>query len=123
MIVSSLFLTRFMELGITAYDGKIRFSGDLLKKSEFSTIPETFHYYDVFGEYKRIMLKKACLAFTLCQVPIIYHQADNPHIELILKDDSKFRIDSLELDEKKSASIHNRTGDIRQIDVYTSPLL
>ena len=116
-------LTRFMELGVTVVDGCLRFSGDLLKESEFIKSRETFSYYDVFGERCSIALPTGSLAFTLCRTPVIYLRTDQSGIELTFKDGRTVRLNTPELDRKTSSAIFNRTGDIRRIDVYLTPAL
>ena len=114
-------LTRYMELGVNVVKGALHFSGDLIKNSEFLAAPETFSYYDVVGQKKQIVIKENCLAFTLCQVPVIYHRSDESFIELTLDDNSKISSKDLHLDQKTSDLIYNRTGDIREIHVYLTP--
>ena len=115
-------LTRFMELGVKVFDGAIHFSGDLLKTSEFLSELKDFSFVDVFGKDRAISLTKGTLAFTLCQVPVVYHLSDESFIELT-QTDSTIRLDTLTLDQATSAKLFNRTGEIQHIDVYVNPAL
>ncbi|MBN1482579.1 hypothetical protein JXA70_20050 [candidate division KSB1 bacterium] len=114
-------LSRYLELGCVVADGVVFFSGELLKKADFTAKAELFRYYDVFGEQQEIDLPHGCLAYTLCQVPVIYHDAEFSRIELTFKDGSTVRQETLALDGQKSQMIYNRTGEIRRIDVYLAP--
>ena len=71
-----------------------------------------FHYYDLYGNQKFIPVTKNSLAFTYCQIPIIYRLSDVNKIILEKRDDSRFEIPALIMDEQNSALIFNRTGEI-----------
>ncbi len=117
-------LSRFMELGVTVEDGCVNFSGALLKASEFISRPATFEYYDVFGERCRIELEPGSLAFTLCGVPVVYHNSKESRLELRLDGQKEvLRSDSLRLDQAVGRAIFERRGEVRRIDVFLTPSL
>ncbi|MBN1562015.1 hypothetical protein JW998_17310, partial [candidate division KSB1 bacterium] len=116
-------LSRCMELGVRVIDGAIHFSPDLLQRSEFVTTPQLFQYHDVSGARKDMTIEEGCLAFTICQVPVVYHRADRPRVELTFKEGKKEHLDELLLNREQSAAIFNRTADIRRMDVYLRPAL
>ncbi|MBN1465562.1 hypothetical protein JXA02_07365 [candidate division KSB1 bacterium] len=116
-------LSRFLELGVRVSDGAIHFCADLLKSSEFITAPQPFYFHDVFGARKEMMIGEGCLTFTICQVPVVYHRADSPRIELTFREGETEHSDELQLNRETSAAIFNRTGAIRQVDVYLRPAL
>lgn len=110
-------LSRFGELGIFVRDGKIHFRPDLLNRDEFLTEPASFNFYEVRGFEKSIDLKKNSLGFTYCQVPVIFTPAERNEVTLTKNDGTYERINGLVIDEKRSASIFERDGCIKRIDV------
>jgi hypothetical protein len=112
-------LTRFGELGCTVAHGCIRFEPYLLKRSEFLTTKQVFKYYDVFHQKRKLTILENQLAYTFCQVPVIYTLSDKDnHILLELSDGSKVELDGNMLDEKQSNPIFNRNGKIVKIEVF-----
>ena len=112
-------LTRFGELGCTVAHGCIRFEPYLLKRSEFLTTEQVFKYYDVFHQKRKLTILENQLAYTFCQVPVIYTLSDKDnHILLELSDGSKVELDGNVLDEKQSNLIFNRDGKTAQIKVF-----
>jgi hypothetical protein len=66
-------------------------------------------------------LEKGTLAFTFCQVPIIYHFSRDLKIRIAKIDGDIKEIQELYLDEHLSNSIFNRRGEILKIDVFMTP--
>ncbi len=110
-------LCRAGELGVMVGHGRLYFRPLLLRKTEFLRAPATFSYFDLSGEQKEIPLDEGCLAFTHCQVPVVYRAAQINRLEVILKDGSVRREDSLELDANISRSIFEREGKVSQLSV------
>jgi len=110
-------LCRFGELGITINDEKLCFNPQLIKKSEFFTLPQTFSYFDINGNYKQILVEENSLCFTYCQVPIIYHLSEGVNPEIVYADSKIIKIDSLEIDKNNSRKIFERTGEILYVKV------
>ena len=75
-------ICRWGELGVIVEYGMVRFEPFMLMKSEF--IPEAgeLKYYNMKGERSSIQIPAGALAFTYCQVPIIYTIAENSSISL-----------------------------------------
>jgi hypothetical protein len=57
------------------------------------------------------------LAFTVCQVPIIYNISDKEDIKIIANDDGEEIIDGHELNFEHSQNIFNRTNLIKAVHV------
>ncbi len=110
-------LSRFGELGISVIKGQLCFLPDLLRKDEFLEHPKTFTFLDVHGEAKEIALAVGMLAFTYCQVPIIYKMAEENSMVITLSNGTTQNIARLYLDTTTSQHIFNRTGEVIQIDV------
>ncbi len=110
-------LTRFGELGVFVKEGKIHFAPSLLQKSEFLATPKSFAYYDIHGNSNTLELSPDSLAFTYCQVPIIYQLSEEESMELIKENDTQI-IRGRTIDSKNSDSIFERTGKILSVKVY-----
>ena len=65
-------ITRMGELGCIVNRGKLIFNPSLLRKSEFLKERSDFSYVNVHQELCKIELMKNQLAFTYCQVPVVY---------------------------------------------------
>ena len=110
-------LVRISELGVHMLEGKLQFTPTLLKKNEFLTQNQHVCFYDLHGNKNEMVLPKDSLAFSYCQVPVIYNIASNNQIELFLENDQKQIIESLVLNEALSKKIIQRTGAILKIKV------
>ena len=113
-------ITRFGELGVFVKHGKLYFNPCLLRKEEFLSKETSFEYLSLLRGAQSITIPSNSLAFTYCQVPIIYHISDKDHIEIIFKDGTSSKIDALVIDLKTSEKIFKRTGDIVQINAYVN---
>jgi len=115
-------ISRLGELGVIVESGRISFSPGLLRRSEFLRAPDEFHCISSGNIEMTIPLAIDSLAFTICQVPVIYHISSENSIRITAKDGNS-EIDGLTLNDVTSAAIFNRTGYVRQLDVYLHPAL
>ena len=115
-------LTRFGELGVRVRDGAVHFEPALLRTIEFSREPRVFRYLDVNGDWQDIDVPAAALAFTWCQVPVVYRLADTdaPALTLVYEYGRTKESRKLSLSESTSAELFQRSGHIRQINVTLS---
>ena len=111
-------LSRFGELGILVEDGKIVFNPGLLRKMEFITSPENFEYISVQNNLECIVLKNNSLVFTFCQVPFVYHIAEKNSIKIINDNGTISETEGLIIDTAFSEEIFNRTGTVKQVNVF-----
>ena len=112
-------LSRFGELGVRVCNGAVAFQPRLLRRREFTGSKKSFRYLDVHGSWQDIPIPKNALAFTCCQVPIVY-QLDkaNAHSLAVTLNDNRTKSQSqLELSVEDSAALFQRTGEIRSIHV------
>ena len=72
----------------------------------------------VDGSKKQIQLMKNSLAFTTCQVPVIYKIYPTSKIVLNYKNGETKTFVSLELNQEESNKIFHRTNEISVIEVY-----
>ena len=111
-------ISRFGELGVFVKQGKLYFNPCLLRKEEFISKETNFEYLSLSNGNQIIVIPVNSLAFTYCQVPIIYHISDKDHLEIIFKDGTSSKVDALIIDHETSEKIFKRTGDVIQINVY-----
>jgi hypothetical protein len=116
-------ITRLGELGLQVRDGSITFAPALLRRSEFLSASKHFDYFDVAGDARQLELDAGTLAFTYCQVPVVYHLADSSAVRVLLADGSEVAGEGLEIDPALSASIFRRSGEVQRIDVGLTPRL
>jgi hypothetical protein len=110
-------LTRKGELGLNVQEGKLTFKPVLLNKNQFLQQEETVRFIDFENNQFDITLAKGSLAFTVCQVPIIYKMADKNQIEVKYSNNEIETISSLTLSQEHSQKIFKRTGEIIQLTV------
>ena len=114
-------LCRLGELGVFVVDGQIRFRPLLLKPKEFLKEPEVFEYCDVSGVDRRLRLAARSLAFTYCQVPIVYQLAKDNSATVTLVNGASQRSQGLYLAKATSHSIFERAGKVKRIEVAIGP--
>jgi hypothetical protein len=93
----------------------------LLRRTEFLAEGRTFRWFDVTGGQNSLQLPPRTLAFSFCQVPVLYHLDKARRIELTLQDGRTSELDGDGLDRETSAAVFERSGRIARIDVFTSP--
>ena len=112
-------LTRFGELGVRVDQGIARFEPALLRAREFLAEPGRFRYLDVDGVWQDIELPADSLAFTWCQVPILYRLDDSQAATLTIidRDGSRHSSAWTELSAEASAELFRRSGAIRRLEL------
>jgi hypothetical protein len=110
-------LCRFGELGLVVKAGRIHFRPDLLRSEEFLAASTVFAYYDVSGAKRRLPLKPGELAFTYCQVPIVYRLAKETSVTVVSENGGRTITQEPCLDLTTSRSIAERTGQFVRIEV------
>ena len=111
-------LTRIGELGVNMKDGKLHFQPSLLHKTEFLSQDTVANFILIDGNEKKVTLDNGSLAFTFCQVPVIYKIDATNKIELSYKNGTKETLETLELNNEQSNKIFHRTGAIEQVMVF-----
>jgi hypothetical protein len=114
-------LTRMAELGIYVKDGVLCFRPALLCENEFLTLPGLFRYMDASGLYREVSLPVDSLAFTVCQVPVIYQRAEKTSLTVYGENEEVlYQTQDLTLNEKYSTELFTRNGRINKITLYHS---
>ena len=111
-------LSRFGELGVFVKNGKLYFDPCMLRKTEFVTEDKTFDYVTVDNKKEQIKLSKGELAFTYCQVPIVYKISENNAIDVTLEYGESKRFNDLSFDTVTSNLVFERSGKVSEIRVH-----
>ena len=116
-------LTRFGELGVRVAGGRVSFRPTLLRPQEFLSEPREFRYLDLDGEWQSLELPAGSLAFTWCQVPVVYRLAKGRArgVTLVLGDGETRHYPDATLDADDSAALFQRSGRVRRITLDLSP--
>jgi hypothetical protein len=111
-------LTRFGELGIRVENGGLGFQPVLLRKAEFLREPASFRFYDLDGSPGSIEVPAGSLAFSFCQVPVVYQLTPGESwVRIVGADDTVTTIPGDTLDSDTSKSIFGRSGAVTRIEV------
>ncbi len=110
-------LTRLGELGLRVQDGQIVFAPNQLRASEWLAVPVTFEFIDVLGRPRQVELSAGCLAFTFCQVPVVYHRAESLSVQVHLAEGTVVDCSGARIGVDLSASIFERRGTVARIEV------
>jgi hypothetical protein len=76
---------------------------------------ERFNYYDVSNQRQTLNISPESLAFTYCQVPIIYKIAKEKQIKISYQDGSAEVIKGNTLSTDISSAIFSRNGLVKSI--------
>jgi len=112
-------LCRFGELGVRVSDGEVHFQPALLRAREFMAESRDTGYVDVDGNWQTIAVPPDGLAFTWCQIPIVYKLDDNAPISLtiVAADGEQQVFEQLALPAEESSEVFRRSGRIRQLKI------
>ncbi|NJC26259.1 hypothetical protein [Neolewinella antarctica] len=110
-------LSRLGELGISVTDGRLTFAPTALRRSDFLREASTFSYVDTNSRDQKISVSKDAIAFTHCQLPIIYRLGERKAIEVKLTDGTANQLHSLQLDRDTSREVFMRSGTVERITV------
>jgi len=111
-------ISRMLELGIQIINGKIVFNSSLIHPDEILSRRAEFDYFTLEGKSSKILLNKNQLAYTFCQVPIIYTVSDEEKMVITDKAGKKQLISGHTLSQSLSNQIFSRNGKIVRLDVY-----
>ncbi|MFT7699347.1 MAG: hypothetical protein ACI8S7_001173, partial [Candidatus Krumholzibacteriia bacterium] len=111
-------LTRRGELGLRIEAGNVRFEPTLIQPDEFLGHPEQMTYFDLAGETQTLELPTGSLAFTICQVPVIYEMSSlGSRIRVTLDDGTSTEHSGESLGKELSAELFGRTGRVKLVSV------
>ena len=112
-------LSRFGELGLTIREGVVSFEPRLLRECEFGKDARAFRFLDVDGHWQDLQVPARGLAFTWCQVPIVYRLIDRgpPAMTVVLDDGSSRTFAALSLPADVSGELFRRSGRVRSLSL------
>jgi len=112
-------LSRFGELGLTIREGVVSFEPRLLRECEFGKDARAFRFLDVDGHWQDLQVPTRGLAFTWCQVPIVYRLIDRgpPAMTVVLDDGSSRTFAALSLPADVSGELFRRSGRVRSLSL------
>lgn len=105
------------EMGIKISQGEIAFRPVLLSRDEFIREKRSIAFVGLSDETTWIELPSNSLAFTYCQVPVVYRISGSDQITVYFTNGDKKSLVGLSLDSVLSREIFNRTGVINKIEV------
>ena len=111
-------LIRMAELGVQTQEGNLVFKPYLLNKSEFLQDKTKGQFVLMDGSSKTINLEKNSLAFTVCQVPVIYTISEANQIEVVFANGNIEVLRTLELSKEISNEIFQRTNTVTGLKVF-----
>ncbi|MBI9096506.1 MAG: hypothetical protein JEY71_16710 [Sphaerochaeta sp.] len=113
-------LTRMGELGLRFLHGRIQFNPFFLSSQEYLPEGDDFIYYDSMQNRQMLHLEPSCLAFTVCQIPVIYHSGseNEPSVHVSFAKGSVVKVPGCMLSTEDSQHVIQRDGAIGRIDVY-----
>ena len=107
-------ITRFGELGVRLEQGCLFFDPLLITPQEWAIENSKFVYYDLSGNPHTIDIKPGQLAFSICQVPVVYEKGNKSVITVEYADDLQ-KTFTRSLDRATTLSILCRRGEINKI--------
>ncbi len=112
-------LSRFGELGLRVNDGQVSFIPNLLRQREFLSQANSLRYLDVDDNWQELTVPVAGLAFTWCQVPIVYQLNNDIESSLTIhwQDGQQQTLRDTALSADFSSELFKRNGKIRQISL------
>lgn len=110
-------LIRLAELGVSVTAGAVEFKPRLLREKEFLKEAQTFSYFDVLGERREVIVEADAIAFTFCQVLVIYRLKAEPKMAVHMTDGTVQTFDGTALSPCLSESLFRRTNVVSSIVV------
>ena len=110
-------LARLGELGVEVHGGRLGFAPTLLPRAEFLESAITANVLGVDGPVA-LPLEPGTLAFTFCQVPVVYRLTDAAaRVTVVGRDGTERGFDGSFLDAATSRAVFERSGAVARIEV------
>ncbi|NND97327.1 MAG: hypothetical protein HKN47_08375, partial [Pirellulaceae bacterium] len=120
-------LTRYAELGMRIDEGVLHFDLGLFESSEFLKADAEFEFYDLDDQHVRLPVSADCFAYTICQVPVVYHRISENQkqkgLTVHFTDGNVAQSTDLRLSASQTASLFSRLGEIARIDIHVDSKL
>ena len=114
-------LTRFGELGVRVSNGTVYFEPTLLRACEFVNEARSFRYLDVADTWQELTVPAKGLAFTWCQLPIVYVLGETTMLEIEWADGRQQTLADPVLSAEISDAIFTRNGGVKQLTLTLTP--
>lgn len=111
-------INRWAELGIRVNNSCLSFEPIFLNEKELLGEPSKFDYFDIYGTINSLDIEANALAFTYCQVPIVYTKSNTETVAVLFADGTVETFKGNTLNKKLSPEVFARTGRISQIWVH-----
>ena len=89
----------------------------MLRIDEFLNERKIFKYVNIDKENKEIELEPNSLAFTICQIPVVYNVGNEHKVTITMMDGSTNIISGLTVDSEISSKIFKRTNEVMKLEV------
>lgn len=109
------------ELGVQIQNGQLHFKPIILTKKTFKSDPFLFTYTDVKNKQNKYLIPENSMAFTYCQVPVIYELGDKISMTVTLKNQEEIVFNTSVLSAELSEAIFLRKGIVQSIKVFINP--
>jgi len=118
-VVKEEILTRFGELGVRVNSGSVKFDPSLLRAREFSAERKGFRFLDVAGRWQELTVPERGLAYTWCQVPMVYHliESGDPAVTVTRDNGERQVFQALALPPEIARELFRRTGRVRTVEL------
>jgi hypothetical protein len=110
-------LARRHRLGVVVEDGGLAFATARLRAGDRLTEPGTLAWVDLDGRERRRAVPAGGLAFTVCQVPVVYRPGAQPALVVECRDGTRREFPGHRLPRPESQALFHRSGEIAAIDV------
>jgi hypothetical protein len=112
-------MARFAELGVRIHGGAVQFDPSLLREREFLSESLPFRFLDVDGQWQELTVPNSALAFTWCQVPLVYRldESAEPAVTVTWDNGERQTWATLALPAEVAEQLFQRNGCIREIDL------
>jgi len=111
-------ISRLGELGIRIVDGAIIFLHALINEEEILNKKTEFEYFTTENQHRLMPLQEGQLAYTFCQIPIIYTFNKPEQITIYFRKRGEMIIPGNRIDKEISSQIFARNAEIQKIEVH-----
>lgn len=112
-------MARFAELGIRVSEGEINFDPCLLRPCEFIDTVKVFRFLDVHNQWQELNVPENGLAFTWCQLPLVYRicESQAPALTVTLANGDSLSLTDLRLPADLAEAVFKRNGVIEKLEL------
>ena len=112
-------MARFAELGIRVSEGEINFDPCLLRPCEFIDTVKVFRFLDVHNQWQEFDVPENGLAFTWCQLPLVYRicESQSPALTVTLANGDSLSLTDLRLPADLAEAVFTRNGFIEKLEL------